>query len=75
MKVYADPLLAETVPDGTFGGARPRRRGRKRRPAHDPEGARRFAALAAAVAEADKCHGYGVNHRYRKEATTERKTA
>ncbi|KAF0647135.1 MULTISPECIES: hypothetical protein [Streptomyces] len=23
MKVYTDPLTAETIPDGTFGGARP----------------------------------------------------
>lgn len=29
MKVYLDPLLAETVPDGTFGGARTRRREQK----------------------------------------------
>jgi hypothetical protein len=53
MKVYADRLLAETVPDGTFGGAR-RRRGR----VHDQprsskaEGQRRLAALTAEIAEA-----------------------
>ena len=33
MKVYADPLLAETVPDGTFGGARTLRRERPKKPA------------------------------------------
>jgi hypothetical protein len=53
MKVYADPLLAETVPDGTFGGARPRR-GRVREQPHKSkaEGQRRLAALTAEIAAA-----------------------
>ena len=69
MKVYADPLLAEAVPDGTFGGARPRRpRGRAQQPPRESaaEVARRRAEFAAAVAEIDRDHGYGVNHRYRQ---------
>jgi hypothetical protein len=66
VKIFADPLLAETVPDGTFGGARPRRvRGRTPKPEPDPEGRRRFAELARAVAEIDEQHGYGVSLRYR----------
>ncbi|MET9142409.1 hypothetical protein [Streptomyces sp. NPDC004042] len=67
MKILADPLLAETVPDGTFGGARPRRaRGPAPGRTPDPEGRRRFAELARAVAEIDEQHGYGVHLRYRK---------
>lgn len=72
MKVSVDKQLAETVPDGTFGGARPRRgRGReqqRRRP--DPDAARHLAALAAAVAEIDHANGYGVNLRYRQTRET-----
>ncbi|MFM9464814.1 hypothetical protein ACKI1K_18415 [Streptomyces scabiei] len=60
------PLLAETVPDGTFGGARTARE--QRRVGPDPDAARHFAALTAAVAEIDHEHGYGVNHRYRQGA-------
>jgi hypothetical protein len=68
VKVYADPLLAETVPDGTFGGARPLRgRGRKQqRRGPDPEAARHLAELAATVAGIDRDRGYGVNTRYRQ---------
>jgi hypothetical protein len=53
MRVYADPLLAETVPDGTFGGAR-RRRGRVREQSRSSkaEGQRRLAALTAEIAAA-----------------------
>ncbi|EPH40879.1 hypothetical protein ABT390_36730 [Streptomyces aurantiacus] len=47
MKIYADRLLAETVPDGTFGGARPPRGQRKARRGPDPEAARHRAELAA----------------------------
>ncbi|MFE2747348.1 hypothetical protein ACFXKX_23970 [Streptomyces scopuliridis] len=51
MKVYLDPLLAESVPDGTFGGARPTREQRKapapRTP--DPKAAEHYAALDAAT--------------------------
>jgi hypothetical protein len=64
------PLRAEDVPDGTFGGARPRNDSRQQRPAPDPEGARRFAELAAAVAEIDHDHGYGVHLRYRQTRET-----
>jgi hypothetical protein len=76
VKVSADPLLAETVPDGTFGGARPRR-ARERTPQRrgpDPDAARHLAELAAEVAAIDKSRGYGVNTRYRT-ATTERNAA
>jgi hypothetical protein len=53
VKVYADPLLAETVPDGTFGGAR-RRRGRVREQPRNSkaEGQMRLAALIAEIAAA-----------------------
>ncbi|MFE9624265.1 hypothetical protein [Streptomyces sp. NPDC006527] len=72
MTLHADRLLAETVPDGTFGGARPRRtRGRRpQRPVPDPAAARHLAELTAAVAEIDKAHGYGVNSRYRQTRET-----
>jgi hypothetical protein len=30
MRLYLDPLTAEQFPDGTFGGARPRRRDRRK---------------------------------------------
>ncbi|MCT9145370.1 hypothetical protein [Streptomyces violarus] len=75
MKVYADPLLAETVPDGTFGGARPHSKGRQQHREPDPEGPRRFAELAAAVAEIDHDHGYGVHLRYRSTDTTSERNA
>ncbi|MFI9600359.1 hypothetical protein ACIHCX_10840 [Streptomyces sp. NPDC052043] len=70
MKVYADRLLAEAVPDGTFGGARPRRtRGREQqRRTPDPAAARHLAELARAVAEIDHDRGYGVSLRYRQPA-------
>ena len=55
----------EEWPDGTFGGARPRRR-EQQRSGPDPEGARRGAELAAIVAEIDRDRGYGVNHKYRQ---------
>ncbi|MFF9088614.1 hypothetical protein ACF1BE_19720 [Streptomyces sp. NPDC014991] len=61
------PLLAEAVPDGTFGGARPRR-GEEPRRGPDPDAARHLAELAAAVREIDRAHGYGVNNRYRRPA-------
>lgn len=48
MKVYLDPLLAETVPDGTFGGARTLRRDEKpRKRGPDPLAARHRADLEA----------------------------
>ncbi|MGW2742344.1 hypothetical protein [Streptomyces sp. NPDC001450] len=62
------PLLAETVPDGTFGGARTAREQQRRGP--DPEGPRRGALLAALVAEIDHERGYGVNLRYRQTRET-----
>jgi len=53
MRVYADPLLAETVPDGTFGGARPRRGQVREQPRKSKaEGQRRLAALTAEIAAA-----------------------
>ncbi|MGW7197519.1 hypothetical protein [Streptomyces chryseus] len=61
------PLLAETVPDGTFGGARTRREQQRRGP--DPDAARHWAELGAAVAEIDHARGYGVNLRYRRPAS------
>ena len=59
------PFLSEAVPDGTFGGARPRR-GEQQRRVPDPDAARHWAELGAAVAEIDKAHGYGVNAKYRQ---------
>ncbi|MFD3714293.1 hypothetical protein [Streptomyces sp. NPDC058677] len=70
MKVSVDKQLAETVPDGTFGGARPRRGREQQRRGPDPEGARRGAELAAIVAEIDHENGYGVNLRYRQTRET-----
>lgn len=67
MKVYADPLLAETVPDGTFGGARPRRAQRKPR-STDPNAARHLAELVAEVAAYDATN----RARRRAAAATER---
>ncbi|MCX5562750.1 hypothetical protein [Streptomyces sp. NBC_00038] len=53
MKVYTDPLLAETVPDGTFGGARPRRgRVREQQRTNPAEGRRRLAELTSEIAAA-----------------------
>ncbi|MEW1867011.1 hypothetical protein AB0420_02235 [Streptomyces caelestis] len=53
MKIYADRLLAETVPDGTFGGARPRRGQVREQPRiSTSEGRRRLAALTAEIAAA-----------------------
>lgn len=51
MKVYADPLLAEAVPDGTFGGARTLRRDRPKNPPRkpDPRAAEHYAELAEAI--------------------------
>ncbi|WP_125262342.1 hypothetical protein [Streptomyces alboflavus] len=47
MKVYTDRLLAETVPDGTFGGARAPRAARTTRRGPDPDAARHVADLVA----------------------------
>ncbi|MEU2739855.1 hypothetical protein ABZ656_31985 [Streptomyces sp. NPDC007095] len=58
-----DPLLAELYPTGSYGGPRP---GDRRSGEPDPDGPRRFAALAAAVAEIDEENGYGVHHCYRQ---------
>ncbi|MET9956668.1 hypothetical protein ABZ135_34690 [Streptomyces sp. NPDC006339] len=41
-----DRLLAEAVPDGTFGGARTKT---KRKPGPDPKAAEHRAALEAAI--------------------------
>ncbi|GGQ81099.1 hypothetical protein [Streptomyces flaveolus] len=70
MKIYADPLLAETVPDGTFGGARPRRGQRKPRRGPDPNAARHLAELAAEVAAYD-----AANRARRNTPTTSERTA
>jgi hypothetical protein len=73
VKVSVDKQLAESVPDGTFGGARPRRgRGREQqqRRGPDPEAARHWAELGAAVAQIDHENGYGVNVRYRQTRET-----
>lgn len=61
------PLLAEAVPDGTFGGARPRR-GEQKRPTPDPDAALHWAELGVAVRAIDHDRGYGVNVRYRRPA-------
>lgn len=61
------PLLAESIPDGTFGGARPRRNERAAQRPADPDAARHLAELAAAVREIDGSRGYGVNLRYRPD--------
>jgi hypothetical protein len=66
--VRSKPLLAETVPDGTFGGARTLREQRRNGP--DPDAARHLAELARAVAEIDHARGYGVNLRYRQTRET-----
>ena len=53
MNADLDRLLLESVPDGTFGGARPlRRRDRTTEPARrpDPRAAEHLAELAAAIA-------------------------
>lgn len=48
MKIAVDPLLAETVPDGTFGGARtPRRERKPSKRGPDPLAARHRADLEA----------------------------
>ncbi|MFF3190521.1 hypothetical protein [Streptomyces misionensis] len=61
---------AEDVPDGTFGGARPRRHEQRQR-GPDPDAGRHLAELAAAVREIDHDRGYGVNLQYRpKESAT-----
>ncbi|MEU0675442.1 hypothetical protein ABZ330_21625 [Streptomyces sp. NPDC006172] len=54
MKIYADPLYAETVPDGTFGGARPRRGSprEQQRVTSTAEGRRRLARLTAEITAA-----------------------
>lgn len=70
MKVYADPLLAETVPDGRFGGARRLAADEPEPPRPDPNAARHLAELAAAVAEIDEEHGYGVHLCYRHTKET-----
>lgn len=49
MRLYVDRLLAETVPDGTFGGARPRR-GNKPQAMPDPNASRHAADLSAELA-------------------------
>ncbi|GHH58138.1 hypothetical protein [Streptomyces candidus] len=48
MKLLVDPVLAETVPDGTFGGARPHRgpRGEIRRWTCDEQTRHREELLA-----------------------------
>ncbi|MFF0205854.1 hypothetical protein [Streptomyces sp. NPDC005017] len=66
MKKLTETLIAEGVPDGTFGGARPCTTRRKKRPTPDPAAGRHLADLAAAVREIDRERGYGVNHRYRQ---------
>ncbi|WP_330349736.1 hypothetical protein [Streptomyces sp. NBC_00582] len=58
------PLLAEAVPDGTFGGARTRREQQRSGP--DPDAARHWAELGRAVRAIDHDRGYGVNVRYRQ---------
>ncbi|OKJ42298.1 hypothetical protein [Streptomyces sp. CB01580] len=49
MRIYVDPLTAETIPDGTFGQARPRRHDPTEvaEPTHPLEAARRRAILLA----------------------------
>lgn len=53
MRIYVDPLLAETVPDGTFGRARPRTGRGIIRPCPDPNAAAHLAELTAEVARLD----------------------
>lgn len=53
MKIYVDPLLAETVPNGSFGGARPRRGVvREQRRTNPAEGRRRLDYVTAEIAAA-----------------------
>ncbi|MFE1437131.1 hypothetical protein [Streptomyces sp. NPDC058739] len=66
MKKFTEQLIAEGVPDGTFGGARSRSTRRKKRPTPDPAAGRHLADLADAIREIDRERGYGVNHRYRQ---------
>ncbi|NEA19841.1 hypothetical protein [Streptomyces halstedii] len=48
MRIYLDPLAAEAVPNGTFGGARQRRDpNHVTHPTHPLEAARRRAILLA----------------------------
>lgn len=63
------PLLSEAIPDGTFGGVRPRR-GEQPRRVPDPDAARHWAELGAAVAEIDQARGYGVSRKYRQSTET-----
>jgi hypothetical protein len=86
VKISTDPLLAELWPDGTFGGARPRRANipprtaqkraaEQQRRGSDTDAAKHLAALAAEVAAIDKSRGYGVNTRYRRPAPDTRTPA
>lgn len=47
MKITVDPLTAESIPDGTFGGARPVCGGRPPQGGPDPHAAAHRAALEA----------------------------
>lgn len=55
MRIYLDPLTAETVPDGTFGGARQRRLpDHVTHPTHPLEAARRRAIMLAELRDRDR---------------------
>ncbi|SFK74514.1 hypothetical protein [Streptomyces pini] len=57
MRVSVDRLLAETIPDGTFGGRRPTRRKRPVRGRPDPRAAAHRAALEAELHRAHPLTG------------------
>lgn len=77
MKISTDPLLAETVPDGTFGG--PRTRPRDTPPPWTPtQQARHLAELAAGLTGWHDSSPRAVRDRERHRPTrptTERSTA
>ena len=80
MKIYADPLLAETVPDGTFGGARTRPRDTRPQPWTAAQQARHRAELTAALRdwrdESEPARRDRERHRpHRTRTTTGRKAA
>lgn len=56
MKLFVDSRLAEAIPDGTFGGSRPRAgtRNRPRRWTREEQAAHREALLAALSTR--RCH-------------------